>query len=175
MKTLLLMRHAKSAWNDPGLADVDRPLAPRGRKAAQQMAAWLKAQGYQPDAALCSSARRAQETLDVLKPVLPDSVCIQSLRELYMAMPREMLELVAKAPENASCLLLVGHNPGVGDMASWLAGTGDPKTIAKMRGKFPTAAIAVLRFDLDRWSELGGEAAELVDFARPRDQGRKLT
>lgn len=164
------MRHAKSAWNDPNLADIDRPLGTRGRKAAPQMAVWLKVQGYQPDAVLCSSAQRARETLDLLKPVLPKSGRIQFLRELYMAMPREMLEHVTKTPEDSSCLLLLGHNPGIGDMASWLAGAGDSKMVAKMRSKFPTAAVAVLRFNASRWSEVGGETAELIDFARPRDQ-----
>jgi phosphohistidine phosphatase len=170
MKTLILMRHAKSAWDDPNAADIDRPLGPRGRKAAAKMAAWLEKAGHRPGAVLCSVAKRARETFDLLRPVLPKKSRIQFLRELYMAMPRDMLDQVAKAPEEADCLLLLGHNPGIGDMASWLAGSGDPRTMAKMRSKFPTAAAAVLRFDAGRWSELAGEAGELVDFARPRDQ-----
>jgi phosphohistidine phosphatase len=169
MKTLLLMRHAKSAWNDPNAADIDRPLGPRGRKAAPRMAAWLKAQGYQPDRVLCSVARRARETLDLLKPVLPKKDRIQFLKELYMAMPREILDHVAAVPEDAEGLLILGHNPGIGDMASWLASAGESKILAKMRGKFPTAAVAILRFDVARWSEISGETGTLVDFARPRD------
>lgn len=164
------MRHAKSAWDDAALPDFDRPLSARGRKAAPLMADRLAKAGYQPDVVLCSGARRTRETLDLIKPTLPRKAKVQHLKELYMAVPREMLNLVAKAPDSAQTLLLIGHNPGIGSLAGWLAGEGDADQLARMRRKFPTAAVAVLTFDAARWSDLSGESGTLVAFMRPSDE-----
>ena len=169
MKTLVLMRHAKSAWEDPELPDFDRPLAPRGRKAAPRMGAWLRSAGYMPDIVLCSAAKRARETLDLIASSLPKGVKIEMRRELYMAVPREILNLIAKAPAGAATALVVGHNPGLGNFATWLAGSGDAEQLAKLSKKFPTGAIAVLQFPVEDWAEIGGEGGRLLAFVRPRD------
>jgi phosphohistidine phosphatase len=169
MKTLVLMRHAKSAWDNADLPDGDRPLSPRGQKAAPQMGARLAKAGYRPDVVLCSPAQRARETLDLLADSLPKKAKVQHLKELYMAVPREMLNAVAKVPDSAETVMLVGHNPGMGSLAGWLAGEGDSETLSKIRRKFPTAGIAVITFDVDRWSDVAGEGGTLVAFLRPRD------
>jgi phosphohistidine phosphatase len=169
MKTLILMRHAKSAWNDPHQKDIDRPLNGRGRKAAPQMGAWLAGAGYRPDVVLCSTAQRARETLDLVRTSLPSSVTIEPVRALYMAAPREMLTEVGKVPATAETVMLVGHNPGMGSLASLLAGSGDTKALGNLHGKFPTAAIAVMGFDVGRWADLAPGSGRLLAFQRPRD------
>ncbi|MES1152850.1 MAG: histidine phosphatase family protein [Dongia sp.] len=170
MKTLILMRHAKSAWDNADLPDIDRPLSPRGQKAAPLMGERLKKAGYRPDVILCSTASRTRETLDLMAASLPKKAQIQVLKELYMAVPREMLNAIGKVADSAQTVLLVGHNPGIGSLAGWLAGEGDSELLAKIRRKFPTAAAAVITFDVARWSDVAGEGGTLVDFLRPRDE-----
>jgi len=170
MKTLVLLRHAKSAWDNADLPDIDRPLSPRGQKAAPAMGERLKKAGYKPDVVLCSTATRTRETLDLMAGSLPKKAKIQYLKELYMAVPREMLNAVAKVPDSAQTVMLVGHNPGIGSLAGWLAGEGDSELLAKIRRKFPTAAAAVITFDVARWSDITGEGGKLVAFLRPRDE-----
>jgi phosphohistidine phosphatase len=169
MKTLILMRHAKSAWDDARQKDIDRPLNSRGRKSAPQMGAWLAAEGYRPDVVLCSNAARTRETLELVKPSLPAGVRIEYLRALYLAPPREMLTEIGKLPPTAATVMLLGHNPGIGSLCSLLAGGGDAKALAHMHGKFPTAAIAVLRFEVAQWSDLAPGSGTLLAFQRPRD------
>jgi phosphohistidine phosphatase len=169
MKTLVLMRHAKSAWDNADLPDTDRPLSPRGQKAAPLMAERLRKAGYRPDIVLCSTAKRARETMDLMAEALPKKAKIQQLKELYMAVPREMLNAVAKMPDSAETVMLIGHNPGMGSLAAWLAGDGDSELLRKVRRKFPTAAIAVVTFDVAHWSEVSGEGGTLTAFLRPRD------
>jgi phosphohistidine phosphatase len=171
MKTLILMRHAKSAWDDPHQKDIDRPLSPRGRKAAPRMGEWLKAKHHRPDVVLCSSARRAHETLDLVRPSLPNSTTIEYVRALYMATPRDMLNEVAKVPATAQTVMLVGHNPGMGSLAALLAGRGDEKALADLHAKFPTAAVAVIGFAVKQWNEAAIGAGTLIAFQRPRDLG----
>lgn len=169
MKTLILMRHAKSAWDDPHQKDHDRPLNGRGRKAAPSMGEWLAGAGYKPDVVLCSTAQRARETLDLVRPSLPDDAAIEHMRALYMAAPREMLTEIGKVPSTAEMVMLVGHNPGLGSLASMLAGSGDTKALGNLHSKFPTAAIAVLGFNVGRWTDLAPESGTLLAFQRPRD------
>lgn len=171
MKTLILMRHAKSAWDDPAQKDIDRPLSARGQKAAPRMGAWLAADGYRPDVVLCSTATRARQTLELVQPSLPKGVALEHRRGLYMASPREMLTEIGKVPEMVETVMLVGHNPGIGSLASLLCGGGDPKALANLHGKFPTAAIAVLSFNVARWSDIAAGAGTLRAFTRPRDLG----
>jgi phosphohistidine phosphatase len=170
MKTLVLLRHAKSAWDNADLPDIERPLSPRGQKAAPVMGERLKKAGYSPDFILCSGAKRARETLDLMAPGLPKKAKVQYLKELYMAVPREMLNIIAKVPDTAETAMLIGHNPGIGSLAGWLAGGGDSETLAKIRRKFPTAAAAIITFDVARWADVTGESGTLVAFLRPRDE-----
>ena len=169
MKTLVLMRHAKSAWENAELPDSERPLSPRGQKAAPLMGKKLKTAGYRPDVVLCSTAKRARETLDLMADSLPKKARIEHVKALYMAVPREMVDLVAKVPDSAETVMLVGHNPGMGSLAGWLAGEGDSETLSKIRRKVPTAGIAVITFDVAHWSEVVGESGTLAAFLRPRD------
>jgi phosphohistidine phosphatase len=169
MKTLLLMRHAKSAWGESDKKDIDRPLNERGRKAAARMGAWLAAEGYRPDVVLCSAAQRTRETLELMRTDLPEKAKVEIARALYLAGPREMLTEIGKVAATAQTVMLLGHNPGMGSLAGLLAGSGNERALADMHGKFPTAAIAVLGFNVAQWRDLEPGSGVLRAFVRPRD------
>ncbi|WP_349365419.1 MAG: histidine phosphatase family protein [Nitratireductor rhodophyticola] len=170
MKELLLLRHAKSSWDDPSLADVERPLAPRGRRAAPRMGRELARRGWLPDRVLVSPARRAQQTWRFVAAEIGRMELAPGSGEgLYMAAPEQLLAALQKIPEKAARVLLVGHNPGMEDFASRLAGDGSEEdALERMREKFPTAAVARFAFD-GRWDALSFGQARLLDFLKPRD------
>jgi phosphohistidine phosphatase len=170
MKTLLLLRHAKSSWDDPSLEDFDRPLAPRGEKAAPLMAAYLKKKGLRPDLVLCSPAARARQTWSLVAQSLGDKVEVKELQGLYLGAPSRLLEAVRRAPDAATCVMLVGHNPGMEHLAMALAGpSSKPKAMAKLHAKFPTAALAEIEFDAAAWRDIAPGAGRLTRFIRPKD------
>jgi len=169
MRTLFLLRHAKSSWDDPDLGDYDRPLAHRGRKAAAAMGVAMAERGWLPDLALVSPALRARDTWERLAAELPAPVETRFETAIYMASPDDLLGLLRAAPETARTVLLVGHNPGLEDCAGLLAGPGsDPEARSRLAEKFPTAALA--RFDIPPGpTGLQPGGAALTDFLRPRD------
>ena len=154
MRTLMLMRHAKSSWDRPDLADLDRPLAPRGQETAPLVARYIKQSRWQPDLVLCSPATRVRETWQLMTPVLGRTVDCKTLR---------------RVADEVATLMLIGHNPGIGHLAVSLCGSGPTKALEHMRGKFPTAALAVIQFDIDRWDQLAPGAGRLRAFVRPKD------
>ena len=166
IRRLYLLRHAKSSWDDPGLADHDRPLAPRGRRATKLLAEHLRREGIAPDVLLCSSARRARETLEGIAPALGDRVSIQVERELYGASSGDLLEGLRRIPETVKSVMLIGHNPAVQALTLTLAGS-DEELESVMR-KYPTGALATLAFS-GSWRALEPRAASLGGFVKPRD------
>ena len=161
MKTLILLRHAKSSWANPEMEDIDRPLNKRGKRAAADMGAWLKSEGWVPDEVLCSAARRTRETLDRLK--LPD--CRAALREdIYEAPPSTLLAAVQGATGNT--VLMVGHNPGIGALAQYLAAT---KPAHPRFDDYPTGAVTILRFDIDDWGTIQPGSGIVAAFVTPQD------
>jgi phosphohistidine phosphatase len=171
MRTLLLMRHAKSSWDRPELADLDRPLAPRGRKAAPLIARYLEDQRLLPDLVLCSHALRVRETWQLMTPVLGGAVACKTLRSLYSAPPSRLLEPLRRVADEVRVLMAIGHNPGLGGLAAALAGAGPKKALQRLRTKFPTAGLAVLTFEIERWTDLAAGAGRLEEFVRPKDLG----
>ncbi len=163
VKRLWLLRHAKSSWDDPGLVDHDRPLAPRGRKAAQRMARWAAANGVRPDLVLCSTALRARATLDLVVHVLGDHET-EIEDGLYHAAGAELLERLRTVRVSVTEVLLIGHNPGLHELACLLAPPG-PEA-------FPTGALAELRLASDTWSEIGPGCAHLKGLLVPRSLRR---
>ena len=166
MKTLTLLRHAKSGWDDPVSRDFDRPLNPRGRRAAQTVGREMRAQGLAFDLVLASPARRVIETLEEVEgafgPLSP-----RFDQRLYLASPETLLDLVHEAEEGAASLLIVAHNPGL-EMLALSLSRPDP-----LRGevalKYPTATLAELRFDVERWADVREGRGALARFVRPRD------
>ena len=171
LKRLYLLRHAKSSWGDPGLADHDRPLAPRGREAARRMAVHMRQAKVRPALVLCSSARRTVQTYKAIAPVLGGSVEVSVEDDLYGASSAELLNRLRVLPERLEGVLVVGHNPGLGDLAMELAGDGDPAGLALLHEKFPTGALATLRLP-GRWAKLSPGQAYLESLVVPRDLAR---
>ena len=169
MKTLILMRHAKSSWNAGQVADHDRILSGRGRDAVPVIGQWLRTQKRKPEMVLCSTAARVSETLALLRPSLPSGIVIEEVSALYMALPREILAVIAKIKDKIGTLLVLGHNPGIGSLAHWLAGQGDKHALERMRDKFPTAGVAVIDFDIASWRDLDGDQGTLRQFVTPKD------
>jgi phosphohistidine phosphatase len=169
MRSLLLLRHAKSSWDEPELADVDRPLAPRGRKGAPLIAHWLDHERLTPDLVLCSPARRVQETWALMRPVLGEGIPSKTLRSLYLAGPSRLLGVLRRTPDDVQTLLLIGHNPGLAALAVGLSGVGREQALARMAKKFPTGALAVIGFDAEQWSTIGVGGGKLEAFVRPKD------
>jgi len=161
-RVLHLLRHAKSSWDDQGLADHDRPLASRGRKAAKRIAKHLRSEGIAPSLVLCSSSRRTRETLERIRP----DGDVQIERDLYGASAPELLERLRRVPDTTESVMLIGHNPAIQDLTLELAGRGDRLEDAER--KFPTCALATLELS-NGWSELEAGSAELVGFVRPKD------
>jgi phosphohistidine phosphatase len=169
MRTLMLIRHAKSSWDRPDLADLDRPLAPRGRETAPLMARYIKESGWQADLVLCSPATRVRETWQLMAPVLGGTVPCKTLRTIYLGAPSRLLETLRRAADDVETLMLIGHNPGLGHLAVNLCRRGPKQALERMRTKFPTAALAVIQFDIERWGELAPGIGRLRAFVRPKD------
>lgn len=171
-KTLLLMRHAKSSWDDPTLDDFDRPLNARGQKAAPRMGGYIESNGLIPDLVVCSTARRTGETWKLMQKSIGDEVQSKMMKSLYLASPSQLLRVIHRVPDGIGRLLVIAHNPGIQELAVRLeAGSDDERTHARsseVRAKFPTAALAILSVDARSWSETAYGEAQLVDFVRPR-------
>ncbi|HVM56672.1 MAG TPA: histidine phosphatase family protein [Gaiellaceae bacterium] len=169
MKRLYLLRHAKSSWDEPGVADIDRPLAPRGRKAAKRIAAYLRRTGAAPAVVLCSSALRTRQTLDAIRPALGGDPEVLVEDELYAADAGTLLTRIRAVPPAAGSVLLIGHNPGLGDLALSLAGGGDAELLGRLREGLPTGALATFAIAADAWDDLAAGGAELTAYVVPRD------
>jgi phosphohistidine phosphatase len=169
VKTILLLRHAKSAWGDPGLGDHDRPLNRRGEKAAQAVGEYLTAHGPLPDLILCSTAIRARQTLAPLVELLTPAPPISLEKGLYLASEDVLLERLRDLPGEVRTVLLIGHNDGIWMLAEALAGQGKSSALAALREKYPTGTLASLVASTGRWPDLAVGSAELTAFVRPRD------
>jgi len=162
--TLILMRHAKSAWDDPLIEDYERTLNARGRAAAPAIADWLVAGGHLPDKVLVSSARRTVETWERMSSRMPQTATMESAPALYLAGPDIILNVIKS--QTAQTLMVICHNPGIADFAERIAIT--PPDHSGFR-KYPTAATTVMEFNADSWSEIGWKSGRVLDFTVPRD------
>jgi phosphohistidine phosphatase len=173
MLRLLLLRHAKSAWDHPGLADIDRPLAPRGHRAAQLIAEAIEERGLRPDRVLCSPALRTRETLATLVSHLgDDDVDIEISPELYEPHAGDYCAIIADHGDDAKTLLVIGHNPAIQATAIILCGRANREIGAEMATKFPTAALAVIDFAEPRWSRLRAGSGTPIAFMTPKGLAR---
>lgn len=161
---LFLLRHAKAEQG--GETDLDRRLAPRGREEAEHVATLLKAEGYQPQTILCSTSQRTRETLAPLIPALTGSAEITLTRLIYSADCDDLLALVRTA--KGASLMLIGHNPGMEELATLLIGTGDQTAYARLRSKYPPGALAVIDFEATSWTDVNAGSGELAAFHAPR-------
>ena len=161
MKTLLLLRHAKSSWDNSELADHDRPLNGRGRRDAPRLGRLLAQHELTPDLVVTSAARRAATTAELVALAAEYGGDIQYSNELYLADPETFLDVARDTADAVTRLMLVGHNPGIEELVTDLAGREE---------RMPTAALACFRLSIARWRELNDEtAAELLHLWRPKE------
>jgi len=195
MRSLLLLRHAKSSRDNPALEDFDRPLAERGHRDAPRMGAEIARRGWQPDLVLVSTALRARQTWEMASTAFPDfpfsppespisggaatdtmtetaSPTISRFEDgLYMADAPDILKRLQDLPDSARCVLVIGHNPGMEDLALSLAGPdSEPKPLKQMGRKFPTAALARFTFE-GTWPDLQPGSARLTHFLKVKSLG----
>ena len=161
MKTLLILRHAKSSWRDESLTDHDRPLNERGKRDAPLMGRLLRAQGLEPDAVVCSTAKRARKTASKVIAAGDYGVTVELRKELYHASPDVYIEVLQEQADPCSCVMVVGHNPGMEGLLAILTRRDE---------MFPTAALAQVELPIDRWRDLAMNThGTLVQLWRPKE------
>ena len=163
LRTLYLLRHAKSSWDEQLIADHDRPLAPRGRKDARAMCEHLRTLADPPQLVLCSSSVRTRQTLEAIAPSIPDAH-VEIEDGIYAATASALLTRLGEVDDEISAAMVIAHNPGIEELALRLSGNGAGIHAA---GKFPTCALATLTFD-SPWADLQPGAAGLADFVTGR-------
>lgn len=166
MKTLLILRHAKSSWKDEDLPDHERPLNRRGQADAPQVGSYLRQQGLLPDLILCSTAKRARATAELMSEALGYRGELRLAPEFYAAPPEAYLQALAGLPDDEAMVMVVGHNPGLEELVHRLTGEYQP---------MPTAALAQVQLPIERWAELSPQAAprrpgRLAAIWRPKEQ-----
>jgi phosphohistidine phosphatase len=168
-RTVILLRHGKSSWSDSTLADIDRPLAPRGERAARKLAKYIRRKRIRPALVLCSPSLRTRQTLEAVEASLGKRCVVEVVPQLYAASEQELLERLQALPEPVSSVMLIGHNPGLQNLALMLASRG--ADLPQLEEKFPTGALATFVVRSASWSALGPGEAELVDYVVPRQLG----
>jgi phosphohistidine phosphatase len=168
---ILLLRHAKSDWGNPGQSDHERSLSRRGERAALTMADQIARQGVHPDLILCSTAVRTRQTLAPLLPRLVPFPPVSFEKGLYVASEDALLHRLRSLEPGVAAPLLIGHNDGIWLLANALAGSGSSDALARMKIKYPTGALAILRAPVAHWRELGPGQCELLSFMTPREIG----
>ena len=170
MKTLTLLRHAKSGWDDPVLRDFDRPLNGKGKRAAQLVGRNWQTLGLAFDHIVASPAVRVIETIEQVARGYGDALEPVWDRRIYLASATTLLDIVHELPADADAVLLVGHNPGLEDLVLLLVPDSDEQPLRDdVEAKFPTASTAQLSFDIADWHDAAAGKATLSVFVRPRD------
>ena len=169
LKRLLLLRHAKSDWS-VNVPDNQRQLNKRGRKAAERMGRYIREEGLIPDRVLCSPAARATETWRLAQSHLDPAPEIEFVETLYdFGSGTNLLDVIRHYGDGADRLMVVGHNPSLEGLASLLTRTGKQEALTAMHSKYPTAALAVIDFEFERWRDVAPASGILVSFTRPRE------
>ncbi len=169
MKTLTLLRHAKSSWNDPVERDFDRPLNRRGRKAARTIGREMQARGLDFDRVVASPAVRVVETLEDIGEGYGMAIEPSYDQRLYLASVSTLLDIIHETDEQADQLLIVGHNPGLELLAIYLTCDDEAGFRGEVAIKYPTATLAEIRLPITRWNEAREGIGEISRFIRPRD------
>ena len=167
MKTLYLLRHGDAEPNRSGGSDHERSLAPPGRSASERVGAHLARNPFPPSLFLCSSARRAVETLEAVRSYLPGPAEVLCERSLYLAASDQIFQRICEVDGRHMAVLLVGHNPGIGRLAHDLVRPSAGGDTERLQREFPAGAIAVLTFDVDRWFDIAPRCAHLAEFTTP--------
>ena len=173
MKRLLLLRHAKTEPAGAGVDDHERALMARGREDAPRLGRYIHKCGYDPELILSSTSVRTMQTVELVTEELPGVARVDYLEALYLAEPDVILAMIRLVPDKMNSLMVVGHNPGLEQIATLLAREPvkrkERDRFDLLEEKFPTAALAVLDFDVERWRDIEPGEGALKDFVRPRD------
>ena len=173
MKRLLLLRHAKTEPGGAGIDDHERALMARGREDAPKLGRYIRQCGYDPDLILSSTSRRTVETVELVTDTLSGVARVDYMDALYLAEPEVILQVIRLAPDKMKGVMVVGHNPGLEQIATLLAREPvkrkERDRFDMLEEKFPTAALAVLDFEVERWRDIEPGEGALKDFVRPRD------
>jgi phosphohistidine phosphatase len=170
MLRLLILRHAK-AIPYAGRDDYERTLTDRGRADAALVADTIAKLGFLPDLAVHSGAARTRQTADIVLRRLPGGIEIVTETAIYDANRAALLRVIQEFPDDSPNVLLVGHNPGLAEIARALAGRGEAAPLAKLAAKFPTAGLAVVEFEANSWEDVSPRAGLLFAFVTPGDLG----
>ena len=172
MRRIILFRHAKSDWPEQ-VDDHDRPLAERGRLASPRMGKYMAEENLRPDLVVTSSARRARETWELARSAFMHDIPEKIEPRIYDAAASAIFEIIKQTPPDVRVLLLVGHNPGLHELALRLIGEARPADMSRLQHKYPTAGLAVIDFDIAAWTELREHLGQLERFETPKSiQGR---
>jgi phosphohistidine phosphatase len=169
VRTVILLRHGKSSWSDPTLADLDRPLAPRGERASRRIGKYIRRKKIRPALVLCSPSLRTRQTLEAIEPSLGKGSSVELEPQLYAASEGELLQRLQALPESVDSVMLIGHNPGLHELARVLASRR--AELPRLEEKFPTCALATLVVDRESRACLGPGDGELVDYVVPKQLG----
>lgn len=168
MRRLILFRHSKAEAAEPGHGDLSRQLAPSGRADAAAMGTYLVRHNLVPDRVLVSPSRRTQETWTLAAAAFRPPPATTTDERIYDASPERLFRVVQTADNATQCLMLIGHNPGMHELAVELVATGDLEARESLHEKFPTSGIAVIDFAFDRWDKLHAQSGRLERFIGPR-------
>ena len=170
MKTLTVLRHAKSSWNQPNTDDFDRPLNERGWKAARRIGKELKHRKLRFDLCLASPAARVRETLDGVSETFGElKFPVRFEQQVYLASSATLMELIRSVGDEIGALLLVGHNPGLEQLVAMLTHDDKDGLRARVEHKFPTAALAIMELPASRWAEVEPGTGKLVELLLPKE------
>ena len=168
MLTLSIVRHAKSSWGDPSLRDIERPLNDRGRSQALNLGVFLAENMIDPDLIICSSAKRARQTLKYLQKNWNSDAEVIEENQLYLASVNTIIKLLDELGEKASHIMIIGHNPGLHMLAEQLASNGNEDDLALLQEKYPTGTLCMIKSSADKWKKIGKAAGKLVYLATPK-------
>ena len=168
MRRLLLFRHAKAEGSEPGMQDRARVLTERGRKDAAKIGAYMAGHALNPDRVVVSPAARAQETWKIAAAAFRPAPAAMTVDQLYDATQHAIFAVIKDAPAAAHTLLVVGHNPGLHEVALMLIASGDIDTRERLREKLPTAGLVIIDFAFDAWGKLHPQSGRLERFVSPR-------
>lgn len=174
MKTLTLLRHAKSTWDDPVARDFDRPLNPRGRRAARTIGREMRTRGLSLDKVIASPAIRVIETLEEVAAGYGNTLDPHYDQRVYLASVDVLLELIRETDDSIGALLIVGHNPGLERLVLELTRDDGDSKRADVATKYPTATLAEISFSVNHWRDVAEGTGTLAQFIRPRDLDPEL-
>ena len=169
MKTIFLLRHAKSKWGDPNISDFDRPLADRGIKSAKKIGKYLKKKNYTPNVVYCSSALRAKQTCECINRIIKKKKNIIYKKDLYMSDSGTFIKFLKNTKDKYNSAMIISHNPGIENFAIEMIQNKDNEIYDNINAKYPTGGLVIIKLKNSNWSKLKFESGEVCEFIKPRE------